>query len=59
MAAPVRWERVNEPRLGASTVVSILKERKNRYVNTVVRLTVDGHTQFKHLLRTLNRVAGQ
>lgn len=40
-------------------LVMVSKERKNRYVNTVVRLSVDGHTQFKQLLRTLNRVAGQ
>ncbi len=40
-------------------LVLVSKERKNRYVNTMVRLSSDGQTQFKQLLRTLNRVAGQ
>ncbi|WP_313823468.1 transcriptional regulator [Citricoccus sp.] len=40
-------------------LVLVSKERKNRYVNTMVRLSAEGQTQFKQLLRALNRVAGQ
>lgn len=40
-------------------LVEVTKERRNRYVRTVVRLSPEGRTRFTRLLRTLTRTAGQ
>ncbi|NDK30873.1 transcriptional regulator [Nesterenkonia haasae] len=40
-------------------LVIVIKERRNRYGRTVVRLSGQGEKSFRHLLRVLNQAAGQ
>ncbi|GAB2599829.1 transcriptional regulator [Pseudactinotalea suaedae] len=39
-------------------LVEVTKGRKNRYGQTLVRLSAEGERQFRQLLRTLNQIAG-
>ncbi|MGO1536894.1 MAG: transcriptional regulator [Yaniella sp.] len=40
-------------------LVVVIKQRKDRYSHTVVRLSPEGQKQFGQLLRTLNETAGK